>query len=357
MLEQIKKLNERVAELERDLQSSEIVTDRKRMAAASQEYSELKEKQELGKRYTSVLAALAEAEKTKDELGDAEMAAFAKEEALRLAGEKEVLERELSVALAPADPHDGKNIIVEIRAAAGGDESGLFAAQLYRTYGRFAERKGWSATLLSASRTDVGGYKEVVFGIKGRGAYSYLKYESGVHRVQRVPETEKAGRIHTSTATVAVLPEMEELDVTIDPKNLKVETSTARGNGGQSVNTTYSAIRMTHLPTGITVSCQDEKSQQQNREKAMIVMRSRVAAHYEAERAQKERDERTSQIGTGDRSEKIRTYNFPQDRITDHRLKQNWHGIEAVMNGEIDAILDALREEDVKRKLKVVSNK
>jgi peptide chain release factor 1 len=235
---------------------------------------------------------------------------------------------------------------MEIRAGAGGDESALFAAELFRLYSRFAERQGWKTNLLSTNRIGIGGFKEVVFEITGRPAsgnvFASLKHEAGVHRVQRVPATEKSGRVHTSTVTVAVLPEVEEMDLKIDPKELKIETSTARGHGGQSVNTTYSAIRLTHLPTGITVSCQDERSQQQNRAKAMLIMRSRLLAHYESQRSQQERQRRANQIGTGDRSEKIRTYNFPQDRLTDHRLKRNWHNLAAIMDGEIGEIMKAL---------------
>lgn len=351
MLDKIIQLKNRFAELENQLQSGEVATNPQRLKTLSQEYSDLKEKVALGSKYESVARSLAEAEKTKEESTDSEMIALANEEIERLTTEKNQLELDVEKALLPPNPHDHKNIIVEIRAAAGGDESALFAAELFRMYSRYAERNNWQTHMLSANRIGIGGYKEVVFEIKGYNAYAKLKYESGVHRVQRVPETEKSGRVHTSTVTVAIMPEMEAVDLAIDPKDLKIETSTARGNGGQSVNTTYSAIRMTHLPTGIMVSMQDEKSQQQNREKALLLMTSRVAAHYEALRAQKERDARLSQIGTGDRSEKIRTYNFPQDRVTDHRIGQNWHGIPAILDGELDDIIQVVQSEDIKLRL------
>ncbi len=351
MIEQIRQLQARLKELEHKLQSADVASDSRKLKSLSQEYTGLKEKVALGGRYERVMHSLEEARQTKKESQDADLLKLADEEIAALTSQRDELERALQAACLPQDPNDEKNIICEIRAAAGGDESALFAAELFRMYARFAEECGWKTSVISESRIGIGGFKEVIFEIKGQGAYSKLKFESGVHRVQRVPETEKSGRVHTSTATVAVLPEAEEIDLALDPKDLKIETSTSRGHGGQSVNTTYSAIRMTHLPTGITVSCQDEKSQQQNRERALMVMATRVAAHYEAERAKRERDTRQGQIGSGDRSEKIRTYNVPQDRVTDHRLKQNWHGIAAILDGKLDGIIEALRQEDVRQKL------
>ncbi|MAG28949.1 peptide chain release factor 1 [bacterium] len=356
MIDQIKKLKSRLHELEKKLQSPEAASDTQKLKALSQEYSDLKDKTELADKYESTEKQLTDAKHTKQESDDAEMIQLAEEEIQTLTKKKTEVERELTIALLPQDPNDKKNIIIEIRAAAGGDESALFAAELFRMYSQYAEEKKWQTNLLSTNRIGIGGFKEVTFEIKGLNAYSFLKYESGVHRVQRVPETEKSGRVHTSTVTVAVMPEAEEQDSDIDPKDLKIETSTSTGHGGQSVNTTYSAIRMVHIPTGITVSMQDEKSQQQNRIKAMTVMRTRVNAHYESIRQKQESDTRRSQIGTGDRSEKIRTYNFPQDRITDHRIKKNWSNIDKIMDGEIDPMIVALRDEDIKQKLSNTSS-
>ena len=284
-------------------------------------------------------------------LNDAEMAELAREEIPSLEEGLTEVEDKLRFALVPKDPSDGKNAIVEIRAGAGGDEASLFAGELYRMYARFIETRHWQVELMSDSPSDVGGYKEIIFKVKGDEAYGWLKYESGVHRVQRVPETESGGRIHTSTVTVAVLPEAEETDLVINDSDLRIDVYRSGGNGGQSVNTTDSAVRITHLPTGLVVTCQDEKSQLKNKLKAMSVLRSRLLAAKLEEEQKANRDARLSQIGTGDRSEKIRTYNFPQDRVTDHRIGRTQHGLPGFMVGNIDDMLEALRAEDLKLKL------
>lgn len=292
-------------------------------------------------------AQLADAKATIAANEDPELVELAETEEEQLESTVEQLTQKISTALIPPDPLAEKNIIVEIRAGTGGDEAALFAADLFRMYSRYAEIKGWKTSILSSNRIGIGGFKEVIFEIKGSGAYGDLRYESGVHRVQRVPETEKSGRIHTSAATVAVLPEAEEVDIDIKAEDLRIDVFRSGGNGGQSVNTTDSAVRITHLPTNTVVSCQDEKSQHQNKAKAMQILRSRLLA-AEQERIENERSEkRKSQIGTGDRSEKIRTYNFPQDRVTDHRIKQSWHNLATILDGGIDDIISSLKTADM----------
>lgn len=283
---------------------------------------------------------------------DPETRAWALGEVDRLKADMDRSIAELTHLLTPTDPNDQKNVIVEIRGGAGGEEAALFAASLFRMYVRYAERQGWRTEVLSSSPTDIGGYKEVIFMIEGRGAYSRLKFESGVHRVQRVPQTEAQGRIHTSTVTVAVLPEAEETDVVIGPDDLRIDTMRASGAGGQHVNKTESAVRITHLPTNIVVYCQDEKSQMKNREKAMRVLRARLQDLYESEAHNAVQEERRSQVGTGDRSERIRTYNFPQGRVTDHRIGLTLHRIDAIMDGDLDEVVNALIAQDEEDRLK-----
>ncbi|MFH1366420.1 MAG: peptide chain release factor 1 [Patescibacteria group bacterium] len=343
-MDKIKEIQKKHAELERLLQSPEIMSDQEKLKKISQEYNELTEILEKMKKLDKYKEALAETEKTIASEKEVELLNMAAEEKEDLGQKIKALEKEIKEIIEPANPLDKKDIIMEIRAGTGGDEAALFAADLFRMYSHWAEKNGWQTHLISSSQTGIGGLKEVIFEIHGKNVYSQLKYESGVHRVQRVPSTEKSGRIHTSASTVVVLPEAEEIDLQIKPEDLKIETSTSRGHGGQSVNTTYSAIRMTHLPTGLLVSCQDERSQQQNRIKALQVLRSRLLALEEEKRRKEQSQKRKSQIGTGDRSEKIRTYNFPQNRVTDHRINKSFHSLDKIIAGDLSIIIDALKQ-------------
>jgi peptide chain release factor 1 len=343
MFKKLEAVAEKYDELTRLLSDPGVVADHQKYQKYSRERSEIEDVVNHYRAYRDVLKQIRETEEiSQDKKADPEMREMAEAELKELRAKVEQMEQELKLMLVPRDPRDEKNVFLEIRAGAGGDEAGLFAAELFRMYARYAEKKRWKVTVLDMSTSGVGGVKEVIAQIQGKGVFSRLKYESGVHRVQRVPATEASGRIHTSTVTVAVLPEAEDVDIQIDQKDLRIDTYCSSGPGGQSVNTTYSAVRITHIPTGEVVACQDERSQLKNREKAMKILRSRLLEKEREKREAEEAQARKSQVGTGERSEKIRTYNFPQSRVTDHRVGVSLYKIDAVMDGNIDEFIDAL---------------
>ncbi|MGH8005233.1 MAG: peptide chain release factor 1 [Limisphaerales bacterium] len=351
MLELLEKIENKYKELTELLYDPVVLGEPSRLQKIARERAGLEETVQAAARYRQVLSQIEEGEKLKN-AADRELAEMAKAELEELKPKKERLEEELKLLLAPRDPNDTKNVIVEIRAGTGGEEAALFASELYRMYLRYAERQGWKVELLSSHPTGLGGYKEVVFLIEGKGAFGKLKHESGVHRVQRVPATEGSGRIHTSAASVAVLPEAEDVDVQINPSDLRIDVFRAGGPGGQGVNTTDSAVRIIHIPTGLVVSCQDERSQIKNRAKAMKVLQTRLFDRAVTEQKEKIDTVRRSMVGSGDRSEKIRTYNFPQNRMTDHRIGLTLHSLDSILEGGIDAIVEALRQKEQEERLK-----
>ncbi len=342
MIDKLQAIEDKYEDLSHMISDPEIINDQAQWQKLIKEHANLEQIVIKYREYKDVLQGIEDSKTMLEDDLDKEFEAMVKLELSELQEKQEVLEQELKVLLLPKDPNDDKSVIVEIRGAAGGEEAALFAGSLFRMYTRYAERQGWKIDMLSSNATDIGGYKEVIFEIDGKGAYSKLKYESGAHRVQRVPDTEASGRIHTSTATVAVLPEAEDVEVEINANDLRIDVFRSGGHGGQSVNTTDSAVRITHLPTGLVVSCQDEKSQLKNKEKALKVLKSRLLeAEIERHNAAIASD-RKSQVGTGDRSERIRTYNFPQGRVTDHRIGLTMYQLDSFMDGDITEMIDAL---------------
>ena len=342
MIEQLEKKERRYQEIDKEMSQPEVATDLNRLQALAQERASLEDLITAYREYKAVNKSLEETRAMLDDGLDEDLAALAKQEIESLEMQLDRLTQELRLALLPKDPNDEKDIIMEVRAGTGGDEAALFAADLFRMYSRYALSKGWQVDIISMNESGIGGFKEIIFEIRGKGAFSRLKYERGVHRVQRVPVTESSGRIHTSTATVAVLPKAEEVDIDVNPDDLKIDIFHSGGAGGQNVNKVATAVRMTHLPTGMVVVCQDERSQLQNKIKAMSVLRTRLLDIEQRRQDEKITMERRSQVGTGERAEKIRTYNFPQDRVSDHRIGLTLHNLPRLLEGDLDGLIDAL---------------
>ena len=353
MFEKLELVEKRYDELNSQISDPKVIANTNEWRKLVKEHSSMEDVVQKYREYKEILNNMEEA---KEMLDDPEMKELAEEEYYSSKDKLAKVEEELKVLLIPKDPNDDKSVICEIRGGAGGEEAALFAGTLFRMYGMYAERKHWKIEILNENSTELGGYKEISFMVTGKGAYSRLKFESGVHRVQRVPDTESSGRIHTSTATVAVLPEVDDVEVEINEKDLRIDVFRASGNGGQCVNTTDSAVRITHVPTGEVVSCQDEKSQLKNKEKAMKILRARLYEKAEAERLAGIAEDRKSQVGTGDRSERIRTYNYPQGRVTDHRIGLTLYKLDTFMDGDIDEIINALITEDQAKKMEQMGN-
>jgi len=351
MLDQLERVEQRYQELNQQMAKPEVASDLNQLQVLAQERATIEDLVTKYRRYKATTKSLEETRTMLDDGLDEEMVALVKQEIESLESKLDNLLQELKLALLPQDPNDEKDIIMEIRAGAGGNEAGLFAADLFRMYSRYAQAKGWAVDIIDANETDIGGLKEVILEINGKGAFSRLKYERGTHRVQRVPTTESSGRIHTSTATVAVLPEADEIEVSINPDDLKIDIFHSRGAGGQNVNKVATAVRITHLPTGIVTTCQDERSQLRNKTKAMAVLRARLLDIEQHKQEAEITKQRRSQVGTGDRAEKIRTYNFPQDRVSDHRIGLTLHNLPRILEGELDELIDNLATSDRAKQL------
>ena len=356
IFEQLETLLERYQELQELMSDPEVINDTKRYMAYSKEEADMRDVVAAFKHYKELKQSISDSDEILRETDDAEMQAMAKEEMETSKKELDEVEHKITLLMLPKDPNDDKNIIMEIRGAAGGDEASLFAADLLTMYSKYAEKQGWNFDIIDETDTEVGGYKDVAVMITGNSVYSKLKYENGAHRVQRIPSTESQGRVHTSTATVAVMPEYDEVDIDIDPKDIRTDVYRSSGAGGQHINKTSSAVRMTHLPTGIVVAMQDQRSQQQNRQKAMQILKSRVYDYYESQNQSEYDEKRKSAVGTGDRSERIRTYNYPQNRVTDHRIGLSLNKLDRIMNGDLEEIIDALIVHDQAQKLEQIQS-